>query len=103
MTGVVARLAETTFAYGTGEPVLDIAELTVAAGEKLFVKGPSGKSTLLGLLGGILTPTAGTVEVGGETLFAMDMAAIRLRRRRSGFCGGWDCPAPIYWIGRPPA
>ena len=88
MTGVVARLAETTFAYGAGEPVLDIAELTVAAGEKLFVEGPSGsgKSTLLGLLGGILTPTAGTVEVRGETLSAMGAAARdRFRAAHVGF------------------
>ena len=82
MTSVVARLAETTFAYRAGEPVLDIAELTVAAGEKLFVEGPSGsgKSTLLGLLGGILTPSAGTVEVRGETVSAMSAAARDLFR-----------------------
>ena len=88
MTGAVARLAETTFAYGAGEPVLDIAELTVAAGEKLFVEGPSGsgKSTLLGLLGGILTPSAGTVEVRGETLSAMSAAARdRFRAAHVGF------------------
>ena len=76
MTSAVARLSETTFAYRAGEPVLDIAEMTVAAGEKLFVEGPSGsgKSTLLGLLGGILAPSAGTVEVRGETLSAMSAA-----------------------------
>ena len=88
MTGVVARLAETTFAYRAGETVLDIAELTVAAGEKLFVEGPSGsgKSTLLGLLGGVLTPSAGTVEVRGETLSAMSAAARdRFRADHVGF------------------
>ena len=87
-SGVVARLAETTFAYRAGDPVLDIAELTVAAGEKLFVEGPSGsgKSTLLGLLGGILTPSAGTVEVHGETLSAMSAAARdRFRAEHVGF------------------
>ena len=88
MTNAVASLSEATFAYGTGEPVLDIAELTVAPGEKLFVEGPSGsgKSTLLGLLGGILTPSAGTVEVGGETLSAMGAAARdRFRADHVGF------------------
>ena len=88
MTSVVARLAETTFAYRPGEPVLDIAELTVAAGEKLFVEGPSGsgKSTLLGLLGGILAPSAGTVEVCGEALSAMSAAARdRFRAAHVGF------------------
>ena len=88
MTGVVARLAETVFAYRAGEPVLDIAELTVAAGEKLFVEGPSGsgKSTLLGLLGGVLTPNAGAVEVRGETVSAMSAAARdRFRAAHVGF------------------
>ena len=88
MTGVVARLAETVFAYRAGEPVLDIAELTVAAGEKLFVEGPSGsgKSTLLGLLGGVLTPSAGAVEVRGETVSAMSAAARdRFRAAHVGF------------------
>ncbi len=88
MTSVVARLAETTFAYRAGEPVLDIAELAVAAGEKLFVEGPSGsgKSTLLGLLGGVLTPSAGTVEVCGEPLSAMSAAARdRFRAEHVGF------------------
>ena len=88
MTSVVARLAKTMFAYHAGEPVLDIAELTVACGEKLFVEGPSGsgKSTLLGLLGGILTPSAGTVEVHGETLSAMSAAARdRFRATHVGF------------------
>ena len=88
MTSAVARLAETTFAYRAGEAVLDIAELTVEAGEKLFVEGPSGsgKSTLLGLLGGILTPSAGTVEVRGETVSAMGAAARdRFRAEHVGF------------------
>ena len=87
MTSAVVRLAETTFAYRAGEAVLDIAELTVGAGEKLFVEGPSGsgKSTLLGLLGGILTPSAGTVEVRGEAVSAMGAAAPRPLSRRT--CG----------------
>ena len=88
MADAVARLAEATFAYRPGEPVLDVGELTVAAGEKLFVEGPSGsgKSTLLGLLGGILLPNAGTVEVCGENLSAMSAAARdRFRAAHVGF------------------
>ena len=88
VTGAVARLAETKFAYRAGQPVLDIAELTVTAGEKLFIEGPSGsgKSTLLGLLGGVLTPNAGVVEVRGETLSAMSAASRdRFRAAHVGF------------------
>ena len=46
-------------------PVVDIAQMAVAAGERVFMHGPSGcgKSTLLGLLGGVLVADAGTVRI----------------------------------------
>ena len=42
--------------------------LDIARGELLCLIGPSGcgKSTLLNVIGGLLTPTTGTVEVGGK-------------------------------------
>src|SRR6266700_5406427 len=42
--------------------------LDVARGELLCLIGPSGcgKSTLLNIIGGLLTPTTGTVEVSGK-------------------------------------
>ena len=82
------RLARTEFAYGGGVPVVDIAELEVARGERLFVEGPSGsgKSTLLCLVAGILTPTGGTVDVLGESVSAMGAAARdRFRAEKIGF------------------
>ena len=47
------------------KPILDIHELKISAGEKVFVEGPSGsgKTTLLGLLGGVLVPQTGSVSV----------------------------------------
>ena len=52
---------------------LDIPELTIAAGERVFIHGPSGsgKSTLLGIIGGVLVPQQGTVRVLGEELTRM--------------------------------
>ena len=82
------RLANTEFAYRPGPSVLDVGELNVARGERLFVEGPSGsgKSTLLCLVGGILTPTAGVVEVLGESLPDLSPAARdRFRSDRIGF------------------
>lgn len=82
------RLARAEFAYGDGVPVVDIAELEVARGERLFVEGPSGsgKSTLLCLVAGILTPTGGTVDVLGESLSALGAAARdRFRAEKIGF------------------
>lgn len=53
-----------------GRPALDAVDLDIAAGEVVSVVGPSGcgKTTLLGLLAGLLTPTAGTVEVTAAPL-----------------------------------
>jgi putative ABC transport system ATP-binding protein len=50
--------------------VLRIEELSVRAGERLFIHGPSGsgKSTLLSLIGGVLTPQAGGVSVLGQNI-----------------------------------
>ncbi len=45
---------------------LDPGSLTVVTG-----RSGSGKSTLLMMLAGLLTPTAGTVEVGGQDLYAL--------------------------------
>lgn len=57
-----------TFAYGPhAEPVLCDLDLTVPEGDHLAIVGPSGigKSTLAGLLCGLLRPDAGTIDVGG--------------------------------------
>jgi ATP-binding cassette subfamily C protein len=68
LNGYQVRLRALTFAYGPkAEPVLDQLELTIPEGEHLAVVGPSGigKSTLAGLVCGMLKPTSGRVLVGG--------------------------------------
>jgi ATP-binding cassette subfamily C protein len=62
------ELRGVTFAYGPhAAPVIDGLDLTVRDGEHLAVVGPSGigKSTLAGLLAGLLLPGSGRVLVGG--------------------------------------
>jgi len=68
--------------------ILDDINLDFAAGETFAILGASGsgKSTLLGLLAGLDVPTAGTVRMFGEDLFALDEdGRARLRARRLGF------------------
>jgi putative ABC transport system ATP-binding protein len=64
------------------------ASLTVGPGEYVAIVGPSGsgKSTLLQLVGGIDTPSGGSVEILGTRLEALsDRELTRLRLTRLGF------------------
>lgn len=71
-----------------GPAVLNIERLTVAKGERLFLKGPSGsgKSTLLNLLGGVTVPRRGTVSVLDQDLTVLTGAQRdRFRADHVGF------------------
>jgi putative ABC transport system ATP-binding protein len=60
-----------TFKRGSEEiHVLDGLDLSLQKGEFLALMGPSGsgKSTLLNIIGGLDSPTAGSVLVGGERI-----------------------------------
>jgi putative ABC transport system ATP-binding protein len=59
--------------------------LQIAAGEFVAIVGKSGsgKSTLLNLVGGIDTPTSGTVEVGGTALQRLDQNHLAAWRGRN--------------------
>ncbi|MGQ0837713.1 ATP-binding cassette domain-containing protein [Actinokineospora sp.] len=83
MAGHELTLTRVTFAYGPhAEPVLSELDLTVPEGDHLAIVGPSGigKSTLAGLLCGLLRPDAGTVRFGGAP--AADLSTVELARAR---------------------
>jgi len=85
------ELANVTRTYKMGSEeihALDHVDLTIADGEFVAVTGPSGsgKSTLLHVIGGLDTPTAGSVIVDGQDLAqANDRELARFRNRRIGF------------------
>ena len=69
-------------------------DLVVEAGEMMALVGPSGagKSTLLNVIGGLDTPSAGTVMIGGWDLLKMkERDRMRYRREVVGFA--WQQPA----------
>jgi putative ABC transport system ATP-binding protein len=73
---------------GRAVEVLSDVSLEVPAGQFLAIAGPSGsgKSTLLGLIAGLDQPTAGTVEVAGVLVTALDEDALaRFRRDHVGY------------------
>jgi putative ABC transport system ATP-binding protein len=60
-------------------------DLHIAAGEFVAVVGKSGsgKSTLLNLVGGIDSPTSGTLEIGGTSLQSMNQNLLAAWRGRN--------------------
>ena len=69
-------------------PALRGVSLDVARGEFVAIMGPSGcgKSTLLHLLGGLLSPTSGSIFIDGEDLSKVsDAKRTDIRRRKIGF------------------
>ena len=70
----IVSLRDLRFRWGPRDPVvLDIPTLAIHRGEHVFIRGPSGsgKTTLLNLLGGVVAPQSGCVEVLGHDLGAM--------------------------------
>ena len=68
--------------------VLDDLNLEVPKGDFLALMGPSGsgKSTLLNLIGGLDTPTSGSIEVDGERLDTLNSKALsKWRASHVGF------------------
>ena len=79
MSASIIQLSDVQFRWRRQDPlVLDIPELKVGVGERVFIKGPSGsgKTTLLNLLGGVSVPEAGKLDI-----LETDLATLNSARR----------------------
>ena len=75
MANTILKLKNVSKIYNAGQnqfKALDGIDLEIEEGKMVVVLGPSGagKSTLLNLIGGMDTPSEGTVIVGGEDISA---------------------------------
>jgi ATP-binding cassette, subfamily C, bacterial CydD len=89
------RLDGITVVYpGRTRPALEEVSLTIAPGERIVLSGPSGagKSTLIALLLRFIAPAAGTIEVGGRDLAALEMGHWRRQI-------GWVPQQPYLFSG----
>ncbi|WP_367716533.1 thiol reductant ABC exporter subunit CydD [Nitratireductor sp. GISD-1A_MAKvit] len=72
-----------------GTPVFESLSINIQPGERVALMAPSGegKSTLLALIAGLLSPDHGTIRIGGHTMNDSNAAALR---------------ACIAWVGQNP-
>ena len=87
----IVSAKDLTKSYKIGKlevPALRGVSFDIAEGEFVAIMGPSGcgKSTLLHLLGGLLSPTSGSIVIDGEDLAKVsDAQRTDIRRRKIGF------------------
>ena len=73
------QVSNLEFDYGSSDFQLKIPELSIGRGEKVAIVGPSGlgKSTLLMLLSGIISPKRGSIRIGEVQLEHLSDASRR--------------------------
>jgi putative ABC transport system ATP-binding protein len=84
----ILRATALTKVFGEGDrQVRAVAgvDLRVCVDEMLLIMGPSGsgKTTLLTMLGGLLRPTSGTIEIDGVDITALKESRLTPVRRKS--------------------
>jgi len=79
---------------------LDRVSIRVGSGERVALIGPSGagKSSLLNVIGGLVGPTSGSVEVFDSSLTELVGAALRDHRRRVGIVSQHLALAPALRV-----
>lgn len=83
----IVKVENLTKIYGKGDTevrALDNVSFSIPQGQFVAIVGPSGsgKSTLLHILGGVDTPTSGSVQIGGTDISKLDETALAI------FAGG---------------
>lgn len=91
MTTTVIDVRDVSKVYGEGANTVNAvqhASFSAASGELIALVGPSGsgKTTLLAMLGGLLTPSGGSLAIAGVELGDAGRSQLaRFRREKVGF------------------
>ena len=91
MSDFVIDVENVTRRFGSGDTqvvAVKDASLTVNPGEVLLIMGPSGsgKTTLLSMLGGLLKPSDGCIQIDDDEISSMDERRLpEVRLRHIGF------------------
>ncbi|WP_027856218.1 ABC transporter ATP-binding protein [Marinobacterium jannaschii] len=86
--GSAIELDALKFGWKPGQLVLDLQPVKIDRGEQVFLKGPSGcgKSTLLNLIGAVIRPGQGSIQLLGQDLQQLSGSARdRFRADHIGF------------------
>ena len=78
MSDAIIKIDDLKFSWpNQSQTTLDIKALEIDPGQTLFIEGPSGsgKTSLLNLIGAVTEPTAGTIDVLGQSLNTLKGAA----------------------------
>ncbi len=79
-------IQDVTFGYGNSRVILDDVTLKFGRGQVVAIMGGSGmgKTTLLKLIGGLISPQKGSIILGGETVDPRNIRSLYHLRRRMG-------------------
>jgi phospholipid/cholesterol/gamma-HCH transport system ATP-binding protein len=82
----IVEINRMTFQHENGRTIFQDVDITIPRGKVTAIMGPSGtgKTTLLRLIGGQLTPTEGVVTVEGERIHRLSTNALYQLRQRMG-------------------
>ena len=85
LTEPIVQIEDVTFAYDT-RPILQGINLTIPRGQVVAIMGGSGcgKTTLLRIIGGALSPGGGSARVLGKEMGSLSREELYAQRRRMG-------------------
>ncbi|MBX3709201.1 MAG: ATP-binding cassette domain-containing protein [Gammaproteobacteria bacterium] len=82
----LVQISNMSFQHENGKVVFADVDITIPRGKITAIMGPSGtgKTTLLRLIGGQLTPTSGSVFVAGQNIHQLSRRGLYQLRKRMG-------------------